>query len=444
MAEQGQLAVKRVGAWRQFSWCMYDWANSPFVAVVVTFVVSAYFIEAVAPGGLPEAQRAAAKAQATADWLFMQGLAAAVVAVLAPVLGAIADRGGRRKPWLLLFTLIVAAGSFLLWWVKPDAGAAELLLWLIAIAVIAFEMCMVFYNAMLPSLAREDFLGRLSGWAWALGYAGGLACLILVLYGFIQTDTPPFGLAKSAAEHVRVTGPIVAVWLLVFALPLFLFTPDRAATGVPIGRAVREGLGQLGRTIAEVRQYREIVKFLLARLLFMDGINTLFIFGGPFAAAAFGMSVAEVAFFGILLNISAGAGAFVFGWIDDKLGAKSAILMGVFGILIVGVPLLIVETKLWFYILGSFIGLFFGPVQSAARSLMARMAPEGMETEMFGLFAFSGKATAFLGPLIAAYVIRLTDSQHWGIATVLPFIFFGGVLLMFVKTEKVDRDSVTG
>ena len=128
----------------------------------------------------------------------------------------------------------------------------------------------------------------------------------------------------------------------------------------------------------------------------------------------------------------------------DKLGAKLTVLIGVFGICIVGVPLLLIETKLWFYILGSCIGLFFGPVQSAARSLMARMAPPGMETEMFGLFAFSGKATAFLGPLIAAYVINQTGSQHWGIATVLPFIFVGGILLIFVKTEKIDRDSVAG
>jgi len=433
-----------VGPMRQFAWSLYDWANSPFVAVIVTFVISAYFIEAVAPGGLPKAEQAAAKAAATADWLFMQGLAAAVVAVLAPVLGAIADRGGRRKPWLLLLSVIVAVCSFLLWWVKPEAGDGLLLLWLIAIAVIAFEMSMVFYNAMLPGLVREDFLGRLSGWAWALGYAGGLACLVLVLYGFIQTEAPPFGLEKAGAEHVRIAGPIVGIWMLVFALPLFLFVPDRASSGIPIGQAVREGLSQLKGTIVEVGKYREVVKFLLARLLFMDGINTLFIFGGPFAAAAFGMSVAEVAFFGILLNVTAGIGAFFFGWVDDKLGAKLTVLIGVFGICIVGVPLLLIETKLWFYILGSCIGLFFGPVQSASRSLMARMAPPGMETEMFGLFAFSGKATAFLGPLIAAFVINQTGSQHWGIATVLPFIFLGGILLIFVKTEKIDRDSVTG
>lgn len=427
------------------AWCLYDWANSPFITIVVTFVFSAYFVEAVAPGGIAgEAGQTAAKAVASADWLFMQGLAAAIVAVLSPILGAIADRAGRRKPWLAVFTVTVALASLALWWVRPLAEDSLYLLWCVGIAVVAFEMGVVFYNSMLPGLVRDEWLGRISGWAWALGYLGGLACLILVLYGFVQAAEPPFGLQKAEAEHVRVTGPVVGLWILVFALPLFMFVPDTPATGKSLGRAVREGMQQLRRTIAEVRRYREIVKFLIARLLFMDGINTLFIFGGPFAATVFGMSIAEVAFFGILLNITAGTGAFCFGWMDDKLGAKPTVLIGVFGIVLFGIPLLLIDAKLWFYILGSFIGLFFGPVQASARSLMARMTPPNMETEMFGLYAFSGKATAFLGPLIASFMIDLTGSQRWGIATVLPFIIAGGLLLATVRTEDVDAGSALG
>lgn len=440
------LAVRRpAGAAARVAWCFYDWANSPFIAVIVTFVISAYFVEAVATAGAAsEAAKDAARAAASSDWLFMQGLAAAIIAILSPVTGAIADRGGRRKPWLGVLTAIVAAGALAIWWVRPQPDSSTLLLWSVGIAVIAFEMSMVFYNAMLPGIVSEAWIGRLSGWAWALGYAGGLACLLIVLYGFIQAAPPPLGLDKAAAEHIRVAGPIVALWTVVFALPLFLFVPDMGGPRRPLGMAVREGVVQLARTIAEVRRYREIVKFLLARLLFMDGINTLFIFGGPFAIAAFGMTISEVAFFGLLLNVTAGIGAFAFGWMDDKLGAKPTVLLGVFGILVLGVPLLLITDKLWFYILGGLIGMFFGPVQAAARSLMARMAPPGMETEMFGLYAFSGKATAFMGPLIVAAVIQATGSQRWGMATVLPFIIAGGVLLMFVRTAAADKDSVLG
>jgi len=431
------------GKLAQVSWCFYDWANSPFIAVIVTFVISAYFVSAVGPAGaVTEAEKAAARAAATADWGFMQGLAALIVAVLSPFLGAIADRSGRRKPWLAVLTVIVAAGSFALWWVEPRQADAVLLLWAVGIAVVAFEMGMVFYNAMLPGIVRESWIGRLSGWAWALGYLGGLVCLIVVLYGFVQADPAPFGLDKARAEHVRIAGPIVGIWTLVFALPLFLFVPDGRRSGQRLGMIVRGGVRQLGDTIRQIRRYREIVKFLFARLLFMDGINTLFIFGGPFAAAAFGMKVAEVALFGILLNITAGVGAFGFGWMDDKLGAKPTVLVGVFGVVAFGIPLLLIDSKLWFYILGAFIGLFFGPVQAAARSLMARMAPPGMETEMFGLYALSGKATAFLGPLLVAAVITATGNYRLAMATVLPFIIAGGIMLFFVRTAEVDKDSV--
>jgi UMF1 family MFS transporter len=439
-------AVRRpAGAAARIAWCFYDWANSPFIAVIVTFVISAYFVEAVATGGATtEAAKEAARAKASSDWLFMQGLAAGIIAVLSPVTGAIADRGGRRKPWLGVLTVIVAAGAFAIWWVRPQPGDSALLLWSVGIAVIAFEMSMVFYNAMLPGIVSEAWMGRLSGWAWALGYAGGLACLLLVLYGFIKAEPPPLGLDRASDEHIRAVGPIVAVWMLVFALPLFLFVPDMGGPRRRFGIAVREGVAQLFHTILEVRRYREVVKFLVARLLFMDGINTLFVFGGPFAIAAFGMTISEVAFFGLLLNVTAGIGAFGFGWMDDKLGAKPTVLLGVFGILALGVPLLLITDKLWFYILGGLIGMFFGPVQAAARSLMARMAPAGMETEMFGLYAFSGKATAFIGPLAVAAVIEATGSQRWGMATVLPFIVAGGALLLFVRTAKVDKDSVLG
>ncbi len=407
------------------AWCLYDWANSPYITIVTTFIFSAYFATTVAPS----------ETIGTAQWGFAISIAAIVTALSSPVLGAIADKAGRRKPWLAAFTTVIVVCSIALWWAAPNPGSTLLLLGAVGISVIVFEISMGFYNAMLPGLVRPDYLGRVSGWGWALGYAGGLAALIICVYAFIEADPAPLGLDRAAAEHVRISGPIVALWLLVFCLPLFLWAPD-VPRQLPLGAAVRAGVSELWHTLREVRRYREIAKFLLARLLFMEGINTLFAFGGIYATGVFKLSLGEVALFGIVINVTAALGALGFAWVDDKFGSKPTILIGVFGIAALGVPLLLITSATAFWILGALIGLFFGPVQAAARTLMARMAPRGKETEMFGLFTLSGRAIAFLGPLLVALVTTAADSQRWGMATVLPFILAGGVLLLAVKAPR--------
>lgn len=427
--EPSGVAAPGVRGRAVFAWCLYDWANSPYITLVTTFVFSTYFTQAVAP--TPE--------KGAAWWGWTMGASAIVIAVLSPVLGAIADRGGRRKPWLLALSLIIAAASFVLWWAKPGGGSVAISLICVAVSIIAFEISMSFYNAMLPGLVNPSHLGRVSGWGWGLGYVGGLACLVLALFVFIQPEQAPFGLDKKTFEHVRTVGPLVAIWLVLFSVPLFLLAPDAGGERVPTGRAIREGLKQLADTAREVRQYREIVRFLVARLLFMEGINTLFTFGGIFAAAVFGMKANEIIMFGILLNITAAAGAFGFAWMDDLVGSKPTILLGVFAIAALGLPLLLIKSPLWFWILGGAIGLFFGPVQAAARTLMARMAPPDKETEMFGLLTLSGKAISFLGPITVATVIDITGDQRLGMATVLPYIIVGGVIMLTVKAPRQKR-----
>ena len=410
------------------AWCVFDWANSPFPAVVLTFVIPAYFAQAVVGDA----------AQATELWAVMTGLSALAIAVISPVLGAIADQGRARKPWLAFFAAIMAAGSAAMWFVAPDPGDVVLLLLLVGVTVVAFELSMVFYNALLPNLVPANWLGRISGWAWGLGYIGGVGGLLLVLFVFVQADPPPFGLdaGGDALENVRMSGPVVAAWMLVFCIPLFMFTPDPRGKGLAMGAAVRTGFAELVRTLRNIRDYPQIWRYLLARMLFTDGINTLFAFGGVFAAGTFGMAVSEVIVFGLILNVTAGLGAFAFGWVDDRIGAKRTILIGLVGIIAVGVPLLLVESKPAFIVLGSALGMFFGPVQAASRSLMARIILPGAESEMFGLYALSGKVTAFMGPWVVALVTAATGSQRWGMATVLPFLIVGGVLL-FVWVRDV-------
>jgi UMF1 family MFS transporter len=221
----------------------------------------------------------------------------------------------------------------------------------------------------------------------------------------------------------------VALWLAVFSLPLFLFTPDRQSAGLPAAEAVRRGLAQLRRTFANLRRYRAIGRFLIARMIYTDGLNTLFAFGGIYAAGTFNMSTAEVIKFGILLNITAGLGALCFGWVDDWLGAKRTILISLIGLLACGAAAVLVTEPMHFWIAGGALGIFVGPAQAASRSLMARLAPAELRTEMFGLYALTGKITAYIGPFLLGTVTYWTGSQRLGIATILACFVVGGLLL---------------
>ena len=417
-------ATRRVTRRARAAWCFYDWANSAFPTVIVTFVFAAYFAKAVAPNPI----------EGTTMWGYALSASGIAIALVSPVVGAIADMRGCRKPWLAGFTAICIVASALLWFTLPEPGSIVWGLTLFAIGNLAFEAGTVFYNAMLPGLARPAEIGRLSGWGWGLGYAGGLCCLTLALVVFIQPETPPFGLDKEAAEHIRIVGPLVAVCFLVFSLPLYIWTPDAPATGKPIGAAVRDGLIMLGRTLRTIHRTGPVFRFLVARLLYIDGLNTLFAFGGIYAAGTFGMALDEIILFGIALNVTAGLGAASFAWIDDWIGPKRTVLIALFAIVLFGIPLLLIESKAMFWALGLCIGIFMGPAQAASRSLMARLAPPDQMTEMFGLFAFSGKVTAFLGPAVLATVTAAFASQRAGMATVLVFISVGAAILMTVKS----------
>jgi UMF1 family MFS transporter len=407
----------------QFSWALFDCASSGFSAVIITFIFATYFSQGIAVD----------KATGTAQWGWALSASGIAIALLSPTLGAIADAGGRRKPWLFAFASVAVIGCFLLWYARPDPGYVIFTLVVVVIANTALEVAGMFYNAMLPEIVSRDYLGRLSGWAWGLGYAGGLVCLILALVAFVQPEQPLFGLDKDQAEHVRITGPLVGAWLALFSLPLLLFTPDRKSAGLPHGEAIRRGFAQLRRTIADMRRYRQIGLFLLAHMIYIDGLNTLFAFGGIYAAGTFGMELSEVIYFGILLNVTAGFGALAFAWVDDWLGAKRTILIALAGLLACGVAAVLVTSTLAFWIVGGLLGIFVGPSQAASRSLMAHLAPPEVRTEMFGLYAMTGKITAYIGPFLLGTVTYWTGSQRLGVATILMFFVIGMILLLPVR-----------
>ncbi len=418
----GRIAPRR----GLFGWCLYDWANSAFPTVITTFVFSAYFTKAIA----------ADEISGTAQWGIAISLSGLFVALLSPCLGAIADHGGRRKPWMFVLTLLCVVASALLWLARPETNFIILALSLAALANFAFEMAMVFYNAMLPDLVPRQHIGRLSGWGWGLGYAGGLVCLGLTLVLLVQAETPIFGLDKENFEHIRATGPMVAIWMAVFAAPFFLWTPDRPDQGISFAAALKRGIATLIDTFRRVREYNQIVRFLIARMMYTEGLNTLFTFGGIYAAGTFGMEFDELILFGIALNVTAGLGAAAFAWVDDRIGPKRTILIAVTGLAVLGAVLLFVEGKALFWTFALPLGIFVGPAQAASRTMMARLAPPRMMTEMFGLYALSGKATAFLGPALLAWMTVVFASQRAGMAVIMVFFLLGLVLLMGVADKR--------
>jgi len=421
------------------AWCLYDWANSAFPTVIATFVFSAYFTQAVAE--TPE--------QGTTLWAWGTALSGLLIAILSPTLGAIADRGRRRKPWLAVFSALTVVASGLLYLVAPDPSFALLGLALVVIANTAFEVGIVFYNALLPAVAPDKWLGRISGWGWGLGYAGGLVGLVIALFLFVKADPAPFGLDKSegALEHIRATCLLVAVWYAAFAWPLFVWVPDRApdddvkpAAAARLGSIAeaRQGMAILWASLKALpRRDPNLLRFLIARMLYTDGLNTLFAFGGIYAAGTFGMGFDQIVMFGIAMNIAAGLGAAGFAWVDDWIGSRSTVIIGLIGMAGFGTGILLVEDATWFWVLGLSMSVFFGPVQAPSRTLMARLAPPEMRAEMFGLFALSGRITAFMGPLVLGWVVMLTDSQRLGMASIMLFLIPGLLLMLTVR----DRPS---
>jgi UMF1 family MFS transporter len=436
-------------------WVLFDWAAQPFFTLIITFVYAPYFASAIAANPV----------EGQALWGFATAAAGLVVAALSPVLGSIADAGGRRKPWIAAFGVLVVFGSAMLWFGRPgDASVIPLVLCVYAIGVIGVEFAGVFNNAMMPSLVPPEQLGRLSGTGWATGYVGGLLSLLVVL-GFLagnpQTGKtlfgfmPLFGLDPAMREGDRAVGPLTAIWFVVFILPLFLFTPDRPP-GLPIRAAVRSGIAMLAETVRNLPRHRNTAIFLLANMIYADGMVALFAFGGIYAAGTFGWGTIQIGIFGILLNVAATLGAYLGGKLDDRLGPKPVILGSLVTLMLCVVAFLSIGRDHVFFVvpadppvpgaglfsalgekvyvaIGLVIGLVVGPAQAASRTLLVRLAPEGRVTQFFGLFALSGKVTSFMGPLLVAVVTTLFVSQKAGMAVLVVFFCVGALILSRVS-----------
>jgi UMF1 family MFS transporter len=438
------------------SWIFFDWAAQPYFTLIMTFVYAPYFASFVAPD----------PASGQALWGFATAAAGLAIALMSPVLGAIADASGRRKPWIASFGALLVIGSSLMWIGRPgDTSFIPPLLLAYAIASVGVEFATVFNNAMMPTLVPPNKIGRLSGTGWATGYVGGILSLILVL-GFLAANpdtgrtlfggAPLFGLDPVTHQGDRITGPLTGIWFIIFVLPMFLFTPDYPAK-LPVRKALREGLLELRQTLGELPKQRSIATFLLANMIYTDGLVSLFAFGGIYAAGTFGWQTIQIGTFGIILAIAGAFGAWLGGMLDDRLGPKRVItgsmlvlLLSIIAILLVdkdsilfikvaspeaGTGLFSGAAERAYLVLGCLIGAAGGPLQAASRTLLIHLAPKDRIAQYFGLFALTGKVTSFIGPLLIGSVTAATASQKAGMAVLVVFFVAGLALLAKVRDE---------
>ena len=441
-----QTTSKR-GIW---SWMFFDWAAQPFFTVVTTFIFGPYVVSRMIDD--PVAGQTA--------WATGMAVAGIIIAILSPVLGSIADKTGPRKPWIAIFAVLKIISLTALWYAAPGSDIIWVLC-LFILATIAAEFSIVFNDSMLPSLATSKEVGAVSNIAQGLGYSGGMIILIVVLLFMSSTGEsgktiieldPIFGLDPAKGEAARATGPLSALWYLIFIIPMFLFTPDRGDRSTSFVGAVKSGVGELTMTFIEAKRRIGIFKFLIARMIYYDGVAALLGLGGVFAAGMFAWETTELGLFGIILNIAAIPSCFIAARLDTIFGSKKVVMTSI--ILLIFATIGVVSTGPDYIAFGAItfeniasdgpfsspaekayigfgliIGIAFGPVQASSRSYLARSIEPHEAGRFFGLYAFVGRATSFLAPASVAAITAYYDSQRLGISVIILFFIVGGYLL---------------
>ncbi len=442
--------ASKKGIW---GWMLFDWAGQPFHTLVITFIFAPYFANSLFDD----------KAAGQSAWGFLVAIAGLLVAFTAPVIGSIAEKTGPRKPWIFAFGALFAAGSFGLWWAAPGMESYMIVYIAFIAAFVGAEYIIVFSNAMLPDLVPQEDVGRLSGYGWALGYVGGVVILIVYLL-FISTapgeDTtliglsPAFGLDSATGEPARAAGPISALWFIVFAIPLFLFTPDRRKD-VTNKDAVVENTAGLMDSLKLIGAKSELWMFFLSSLLYRDGLAVLYSFGAIYSAGVLGWGAFELGIFGISAAIAGALGAWFGGWMDGRKGPMPVVLFSIFMLLLVSIVVLTItkesvlmipveDGSIWpniaFFLCGAGIGAAGGSMQASSRTLVVEfMRGKLSMNQAFGVYAMAGKSTAFIGPLLVASVTAATGSPRAGISLIV--LMFLPALILLVAANKRAKAS---
>ena len=391
---------------------LFDWASSPVPTLHATFVFAVYYISAVSPEN------------GSAEWAWMNSLASVTIAVICPIMGASADRNANRKTWLGIMMAIGVLATSMLWWVEPDPGWMWQALILSFVSIVAMESLFTFYNALLSSVTTNERIGSISGYSWAAGYAGAILCLVLVLVLFVLPEEAPFGLDKTKAEQIRITMPFAALWFLVFGLPFFFWVSEKRyeTDRQPIWQTVKTG-------IVTARKIPGLIRFLVARMLYADGLVVVFAFGGIYATNVFGFTQDEVIGFAIAINITAGIGALILGRFEDRIGGFNTVRLSLVFLFFLALVVLLSPSSVYFWISALAMGFFIGPVQSASRTIVARIIPPEQRARIFGLYMISGKATSFVGPLLYGTFFSIFGTDRAGMSVAVVFLVISFFLL---------------
>ena len=454
---EAPAASARIGG--QLSWVAYDMAGGPYFNVVKVFVFAPYFASEIVGNSI--------KGQAL--WGYVEGTAGLLIALLSALVGSATDAYGARKPLMAALSAIVVAGLLLIWGAAPNSAVLPLAALLVMIAVAA-ELSFLCHGSLLSIVAPESRVGLLSGLGYSFSYLGTLIVFIAWLWLFGLAAIPALGLDRAHAEDIRIIGPMCALWFSLCAVPFFLFTPDGKRNGPGFIASIGLGLTRLKATLGHARHYANIVRYFLARMVYFDGLVATFTFIGIYASGVFGWRSAQVGLYGLVIFSVIVFAAIIGGLIDDRIGSRRTILIGLCAVMtsvflglsvgphsifyivqlspaaihaavpIVGAALSRIGfttlPEQVFVLCGVLGGIFMGPTLASSRTLLARIAPQSMMAEFFGIFTLSGKATSFLAPLAIAVATSLTGSQRIGIATVLVFLLAGFFGLLTVKEER--------
>ena len=401
------------------NFALYDFANSAFTTIIITFIFSTYFAKQIAPNPV----------LGQSYWGWAIGITGILVAIIGPLLGSFADKKNYTEFFIKLFTIICISLTSLLWFAKPSEKYLLFTLMIVASANLFYELSLIFYNSILKRVSKPSDLGKSSGFSFALGYIGGILILIICIKVFIDNDVLPFGLSKENSENIRATSIVVAIWYLIFSIP-FLFSLKKK-----INNKVKVSSNNIKKIKDLIwnKGLNNLGKFLIARMLYADGLNAIIVMGGIFAVGVFKLEIKDLLVLSILMNITAFIGAIIGGYANDKFTSKSVIIFSLLGLIFSSTIILFIKTQLFFLVFAAINGFFIGPIQSASRVFITKSIDENNQASGFGLFALSGKLTSFIGPLLVSTITYISNSQRIGFSSAIILLLIGLLILLKVK-----------
>ena len=401
------------------NFALYDFANSAFTTIIITFIFATYFAKQIAPNPV----------LGQSYWGWAIGITGLLVALIGPLIGSFADKKNCTEFFIKLFTIICIILTSFLWFAKPSEKYLLYTLLVVASANFFYELSLIFYNSILKRISNSNNLGKSSGFSFALGYIGGILILIICIKVFIDNEVLPFGLSKENSENIRATSIVVALWYLIFSIP-FLFS---------LKKKIKNKIERSSNNIKKIKNLfwdkglNNLGKFLLARMLYADGLNAIIIMGGIFAVGVFNLEIKDLLVLSVLMNITAFIGAIIGGYANDKFSSKSVIIFSLLGLIFSSAIILFIKTKIFFLIFASINGFFIGPIQSASRVFITKSIDENNQASGFGLFALSGKLTSFIGPLLVSTLTYISNSQRIGFSAAIILLLIGLLILLKVK-----------